>query len=360
MATATYALFTRTTILPSSTRAPGSAHDAAYEQTLKKYQECFMIRFLLKRLIGLLFVVVGVTLITFFMGHFAPGDPIRVLLGDHPNAVLEAQLKHQYGLDLPLYQQYLNYMGHLIRLDFGLSFRSINRPVWDILKDGVPVSLELGLWGLFLQLLLGIPLGVASALRANTWIDTFNMGLALVLYAIPVFIVGVLFQLLIIWMDKQTGLHWPVTQWGTPWQYTWQDIQYKLAPILVYTAAGMAYYARLARTSMLEVLRQDYIRAARAKGLLENAIVYRHAFRNALIPLVTVLGVSVGFLVTGAFFTEKIFNLPGIANLTLEAIDSLDYPVLQATTVMLACSVVLGNLISDILYTVVDPRIRAE
>jgi ABC-type dipeptide/oligopeptide/nickel transport system permease component len=294
------------------------------------------------------------------MGYFAPGDPIRVLLGEHPDKVLEMQLRHAYGLDLPWYQQYWNYLTHLARFDFGLSFRYQNRSVWDILKDGIPVSAELGLWALVLQIALGIPLGILSALKANTWVDTTSMGAALVIYAIPVFILGVFCQLFIIWMDKQLGVSWPTTQWGVPWQYTWKDIQYKLVPILVYAAAGMAYFARLSRTSMLEVLRQDYIRTARAKGLLEKIVIYRHGLRNALIPLVTVIGLSIGFLVTGAFFIEYIFSIPGIAHITLDSITNLDYPVIQATTVILAIGVVFGNLLSDILYSVVDPRIKAE
>jgi ABC-type dipeptide/oligopeptide/nickel transport system permease component len=205
-----------------------------------------------------------------------------------------------------------------------------------------------------------VPLGILSALKANTWIDTFNMGLALVIYAIPVFILAVTAQLIIVWIDKATGGSWPVSQWGTPWSYSWSDLQYKIVPILVYAAAGLAYFARLSRTSMLEVLRQDYVRTARAKGLHERAVIYRHALRNAMIPLVTVIGLSIGFLVTGAFFIEFIFSIPGIAKITLDSISNLDYPVIQGTTVLLAVGVVFGNLISDLLYTVVDPRIKSE
>lgn len=319
-----------------------------------------MVQFLVKRFIGLLFVVVGVTFITFILGYFAPGDPIKALLGQHFNQIVYAQLRHAYGLDLPWYQQYWNYLTHLLRFDFGLSYKYQNRAVWDILKDGVPVSTELGFWAFTIQLLLGIPLGVASALKANSWVDTVNMAVVLTIYAIPVFVLAVLVQVFIVWIDHQTGGSWPVSQWGNPWQYTWSDITYKIAPILVYTAAGLAYLTRLARTSMLEVLRQDYVRTARAKGMQERVVIYRHALRNALIPLVTVIGLSLGILVTGAFFIENIFNIPGIAGITLTSITDRDYPVIQATTVLLAVAVVFGNLVSDILYTVVDPRIKAE
>lgn len=319
-----------------------------------------MVQFLIKRLIGLIFVVISVTFITFILGYFAPGDPIRTLLGAHYNPIVYAQLKHAYGLDLPWYQQYYNYITGLFRLDLGYSFHYQGRPVWDILQQGVPVSTELGTWGLALTLLLGIPVGVLSALRANTWTDTSIMTGALVLYALPDFVIAIFCQIAIVWVDKWTGGQWPVSNWGTPWQYSWADIQFKLVPILAYSATGFAFYARLARTSMLEVLNQDYVRTAWAKGLPERAVIYRHALRNAMIPLVTVIGLSIGLLVVGIFFIELIFNIPGIGYTTLEAINNRDYPVIQATTVLGAIAVVVGNLISDILYTIVDPRIQRE
>lgn len=319
-----------------------------------------MVQFLVKRFIGLIFVVISVTFITFILGYFAPGDPIKALLGQRYDPVIYAQLRHQYGLDLPWYQQYFNFLVGLFRLDFGYSFHYQGRAVSDILATGVPPSTELGAWGLLLTILLGIPLGVFSALKANTWLDTVSMGFALVLYALPTFVLAILFQVAIVWIDKWIGAQWPVSNWGTPWQYSWEDIQYKLVPIIVYAAISFAFIARLARTSMLEVLRQDYVRTARAKGLLERAVVYRHALHNALIPLVTVIGLSIGTLVVGVFFIEQIFNIPGIGSTALSAISDRDYPVIQATTVLGAVAVVVGNLISDILYTIVDPRIKAE
>jgi len=336
-------------------------HGISYNDNLKRGSKGHaMVQFLVKRFIGLIFVVIGVTFITFIMGYFAPGDPIQTMLGQHFSPALYQQLRHEYGLDLPWYQQYYNFLTHMVRFDFGNSFKYQNRPVWDILKDGVPVSLELGFWALLIQVLIGVPLGIFSALRANSWIDTVNQTVALTLYALPVFILAVLVQVIIVALDKTTGVSWPVSQWGNPWQYTWSDIQFKIAPILVYAAAGFAYFTRLARTSMLEVLRQDYVRTARAKGLREQVVVYRHALRNAMIPLVTIIGLSLGFLVAGVFFIEVIFSIPGIGNITIQSIGDRDYPVIQATTVLLAVGVVLGNLISDLLYTVVDPRIKSE
>jgi len=186
------------------------------------------------------------------------------------------------------------------------------------------------------------------------------MGVMLAIYAVPVFVLGVLVQVAIVWLDQHVGFGWPAANWGNAWSYSWSDIQFKLFPILVYAATGVAYFARLSRTSMLEVLRQDYVRTARAKGMTERVVVYRHAFGNILIPIITYLGYAISFLVAGAFFIELIFNIPGIADITLSSIQNLDYPVIQATTVLLAVVVVLGNLLADILYTVVDPRIKVS
>ncbi|HVB74057.1 MAG TPA: ABC transporter permease [Ktedonobacteraceae bacterium] len=319
-----------------------------------------MVQFLIKRFIGLIFVIIGVTFITFILGYFAPGDPIRELLGNHVIPSVYIALKHAYGLDQPWYTQYWNFLTHLFRLDFGYSFHQQNYPVWNILKEGVPVSTELAFWALLLQLLVGIPIGIMSALKANSWVDTVNMGVMLILFALPSFVLAIFAQLVIVWLDNQTGGSWPVAGWGNAWQYDWNHIQSMIAPVLVFAATGTALFARLARTSMLEVLRQDYVRTARAKGLRERTVVYRHAFRNAMIPLVTVFGLSIGLLVTGAFFIEQIFNIPGIGQQTITSINNRDYPVIQATVVLLAVAVVVGNLISDILYSVVDPRIKAE
>ena len=319
-----------------------------------------MSQFLIKRFIGLIFVVIGVTFITFLLGYFAPGDPIRGLLGNHFDPQIYANLRHSYGLDLPWYQQYWNYLSGLFRGNFGYSFTQQNRSVWDILKDGVPVSFELGFWALLLALLAGVPLGIISALRANTWVDTVNMGTMLILYALPAFVLAIFAQLFIVWIDTHTGLSWPVAGWGNTFQYDWNNLQPKIVPILVFAATETALYARLARNSMLEVLRQDYVRTARAKGMRERTVIYRHSLRNAMIPLVTIFGLSIGLLVTGAFFIETIFNIPGIAQISITSINARDYPVMQATVVLLAVAVVIGNLISDILYSVVDPRIKAS
>jgi len=319
-----------------------------------------MVQFLVKRFIGLIFVIIGVTFITFILGYFAPGDPIKGLLGNHFILSLYLRLRHQYGLDLPWYQQYWNYLTHLFRLDFGYSYKDQGRPVWDILRDGVPITAELGLWALLLQIVIGVPLGIISALKANSWIDTTTMGTMLILFAVPSFVLTVFVQLIVVLLDQNSCLSWPVANWGNAWQYTWSDIQFKLLPILVLAAGGIAYFARFTRNSMLEVLRQDYVRTARAKGMQERVVINRHALRNAMIPVVTLLGISFGLIVANTFFVEQLFNIPGIAQASISSISDRDYPVIQATTVLLAVMVVLGNLLSDILYAVVDPRIKVQ
>src|SRR5215469_8705388 len=208
------------------------------------------------------------------MGLNAPGDPIVAMMGVHPDPREYLALKHVYGLDLPWWQQYYNYLHNLFTFNLGLSYEYKNRAVSDILASGVPISLELGFWALLIDLLVGVPLGIISALRANTWVDTINMTSMLMVYALPTFVLAYFVQAFILWLDNTTGIGWPVAQWGTPWQYSWSDIQFKLAPILVYAATGVAYFARLTRTTMLEVLRQDYVRTARAKGLREQVVVY--------------------------------------------------------------------------------------
>ncbi len=319
-----------------------------------------MVGFFIKRFIGLIFVLLGVTFITFILGFYAPGDPIRNLLGNHFEIHTYLRLRHVYGLDLPWYQQYFNYITQLLRFNFGDSYYFQETPVSSILAPGIPVSAELGLWGLILTFVIGVPVGVLAALKANSWIDTSSMSISLILFSLPAFILAVFFQVIVVQIDHATSSHWPVAGWGNAWQYTPSDIAYKIGPILVFAAVGFAYIARLTRTTMLEILRQDYVRTARAKGLKENVVNYRHAFRNALIPLVTVFGTSLATLVGGVFFIEVIFNIPGIGQIALNAINDRDYTVIQATGVIFAIAVVLGNLIADLLYSVVDPRIKVE
>jgi ABC-type dipeptide/oligopeptide/nickel transport system permease component len=311
-----------------------------------------MFKIILRRLISLPFVILSITLITFVAGYLAPGDPILTMMGSRHDADLYARLRHLYGLDLPWYEQYLNYLNELVHGDLGLSFRYQGRPVWDLIKNGVPVSALLGLAALCLSLAVGIPAGILAALRQNSWVDRGSMSLMLALYAVPSFVLIPILQ----WVNYQSYIHGgpslPAAGWGTP--------EHWVMPVIVLAAASMGYVARLTRSTMLEVLKQDYIRTAYAKGLTESRIRWTHAFRNALLPIITVVGPALAFLVTGAFVVENLFAIPGVGFLSVQAVSQRDYPVIQGTTVILAMAVVIVNLVVDILYISLDPRVHVE
>ena len=311
-----------------------------------------MLRFLLTRAIGLIFVLLCVTFITFILGYFAPGDPIRVMMGEHLDPTLYANLKHLYGLDLPWWQQYLNFILNMLHGTFGLSFHYQGRAAWDVLSTGLPFSIELGLESFAVTLIIGIPAGIIAALRSNTHVDTSITTAMLLLYSIPDIVFIVFFQVFMVWLYNQGLPYLPVAGWDT-----WQS---RIAPVLITGTTGVGYFARLTKTTVLEVLGQDYVRTARAKGLIERIVIVRHALRNAAIPLITVIGPSLAFLVTGVFITEQFFNIPGVSAITLDAISQRDYPIIQATTVLTAAMVVLFNALTDLTYAVIDPRIRVE
>jgi ABC-type dipeptide/oligopeptide/nickel transport system permease component len=307
-------------------------------------------RLLWQRALSLAFVLFSVTFITFVVSYLAPGDPILNMMGGRQDPVRYAFLRHQYGLDLPWYQQYFAYVSGLLHGDLGYSFKYPGRPVWALIANGVPVSLALGLLALVVSVLIGVPAGIWSALRQNAWQDTATMSVMLALYSIPSFVL-----IPIIWIADlalyRAGLpSLPVAGWGKP--------QNLVLPVLVLAAANAGFIARLMRNSMLEVLRQDFIRTARAKGVPERMIIRVHVLRNALLPLLTVLGPATAFLVTGAFVVENLFAIPGIGYLSVQAIGQRDYPVIQATTILLALTVVIMNLITDLAYGLVDPRVR--
>ncbi|MBI1257345.1 MAG: ABC transporter permease subunit [Chloroflexi bacterium] len=308
-----------------------------------------MSQLILKRLISLPFVILSITFITFLVGYLAPGDPILAMMGSRSDPATYDRLRHLYGLDLPWYVQYGNYLAGLVQGNLGLSFRYQGRPVWDMISSGVPVSFGLGIVALSLSLVIGLPIGLWAALRQNSIFDRVSMTLMLILYAVPSFVLIPALR----WINYQfyqRGLpSLPVAGWGKPENW--------ILPVIVLAAASMGYMARLTRTSMLDVLHQDYIRTAESKGLHERRVRWIHAFRNALLPIVTVIGPSIAFLVTGAFVVENLFAIPGIGFLSVQAISQRDYPVIQSTTVLLAVAVLFMNLVTDLLYTILDPRV---
>ena len=313
-----------------------------------------MLRTLRRRLLGLIFVLVGVSFLTFIVGYLAPGDPVQVLMGNRHDPALHRQLLHFYGLDRPWWQQYGSYLWHALHGDLGTSFQYQGTSVTTIIGRGVPVSLELGGLALVVTLLVGVPVGLIAALRRDSALDLASMAVMLVLYAIPTFILAPAILAVDV-VSCNAGGRWPclpVYGWGSP--------DHLVLPLLVYAAGGVAYVARLTRASVLEVLGRDYIRTARAKGLGPLRLNLRHVLRNALIPIVTYIGPSVAFLVTGAFVIEYIFNIPGIGYQTIQSLGQRDYPVVEGTTLLLATAVVVMNLLTDLAYTWLDPRIRAD
>jgi ABC-type dipeptide/oligopeptide/nickel transport system permease component len=310
------------------------------------------IRFLIRRLAGMVFVLLGVTFLTFILGYLAPSDAIFAQLGQHYTPEAGARLRHLYGLDLPWYQQYLNYLNNLLHFNLGTSYIDDNITVWSVLQRYLPASFMLGSIGTVLAIVTGVPLGLIAAVRANTRQDTAIQSLGLVLYALPSFVLIPFYQIFMVYLYERGVPSLAVSGWGT--------INTEIAPIVIFAAGLFAYYVRITRASMLEVLGQDYVRTARAKGLTERVVIRRHAFRNALIPLLTAIGPALAFAVVGVFVVEQLFNIPGIGSETIAAALSSDFPIVQATGIVLALAIVFMNLITDVAYGFADPRIKSE
>lgn len=310
------------------------------------------IRFIIRRLVGLVFVVIGVTFITFILGYFAPGNAAYTQLGQHYTKEAYTQLTHFYGLDLPWYQQYANFLGRLLHFDLGYSYINDADTVWTLLQRYVPASVQLGIGGVVLAVVVGVPLGLLSAVRARTRVDSSLQGIALVLYAVPPFVIIPLYDLVMVWLHAQDLPSLAVSGWGTP--------DTMIAPIVIFSASIFAYYLRLTRSSMMEVLRQDYVRTARAKGMSERVVIWRHAFRNALMPLLTAVGPALAFAVAGVFIVEILFNIPGIGAETVSAITQRDFPVVQGTVILLSITIVFMNLVTDVAYGFADPRVKSQ
>jgi ABC-type dipeptide/oligopeptide/nickel transport system permease component len=309
-------------------------------------------RFMVRRLAGLVFVLFGVTFITFIMGYFAPGNAIFAQLGQHYNAVEAARLSHLYGLDLPWYQQYANFVTRLLHFDLGLSYIESSTTVWTILQRFVPTSVTLGVTGVVLAVVAGVPMGILAAVRSGSRTDSALQGIALVLYALPSFVIIPFYEIAMEWLHGQGLPSLATSGWGTP--------DSMIAPILIFAATSYAYFVRLTRSSLLEEIGKDYVRTARAKGLGERLVIWRHAFRNAILPLLTAIGPALAYSVVGLFIIESLFNIPGIGYETIAAIVQRDFPVVQGTVMLLALAVVFMNLVTDVAYGLADPRIKTQ
>jgi ABC-type dipeptide/oligopeptide/nickel transport system permease component len=298
-------------------------------------------------------VVWAIVTVVFFLAHSSPYDPIRLILGQKYNAVSAARLRALFGLNKPLWQQYVTYLGNLLHGNLGYSEETdtLGQPVWGLLSAGIPVTLKLGAYALGLSLLIGLPVGLISAIKQNSVLDHGSQMIMMILYAVPTFVLVPISQVVF-----GAELHWlPVTGWGDPGVLGLKEL---VLPVTLYAAGLTGYFAKSFRSFLLEVLRQDYIRTARAKGLKPSIIVYRHAVKNALLPLASIVGPSVAFLIVGAFIIEYFFSIPGVGYITVTSVTQSDYPVIEATTVLLATFVVVVNMLTDIFYAIVDPRIR--
>ncbi len=306
-----------------------------------------MTRYIIRRVLYTIPVMLVVSFVVFGILHIAPGDPARLLAGEDARPEDVAIVRANYGLDQPLYIQYGVWLGNVLRGDFGRSIVT-RRPVLDEVKARLPSTIELAFASLLIAIVAGMVAGVISATRQYSLLDHATMVLALLGISMPVFWLGIM---LIFFFA--VDLRWfPTGGTGT--------FQQLVLPSVTLGAASMAIIARMTRSSMLEVIRQDYIRTARAKGLAEQIVMLRHALKNALIPVVTVIGLQFGYLLAGAVLTETVFSRPGLGRLLVTSITSRDFPVVQGTLMMLSISFVLINLLVDVLYGYLDPRIRYD
>jgi peptide/nickel transport system permease protein len=320
--------------------------------------------YLSKRLLFMLPMLLGITLITFVVIHLVPGTPVEMQTTLNPKASLEAQkrLRELYGLDKPLYVQYWDWLKRLAVLDFGRSFSPDGRPVWDKIKERIGITLGLNLLSMLIILAVAIPLGVIAAYRAHSWFDRATTLLVFFGFSMPGFWLALLLILLFgVYLDwlPISGL----TSLNFRQFSFWQKIQDLAAHVtlllLVAAFGGLAAWSRYMRGSMLEVIRQDYITTARAKGLPERTVIFKHALRNALLPVITLLGLSVPGLIGGSVILEPIFAIPGMGQLFYGAVMARDYPLIMAELVIVAVLTLMGNLLADVSYALADPRIRA-
>jgi oligopeptide transport system permease protein len=307
-----------------------------------------MTAFIVRRLLWTVPVILLVIFFTFVLMRQIEGNPFRTSERAIPESI-QQNLEEKYGLDRPWYVQYGKYVQGVATFDLGPSLVLRNRDVNDIVKEHFPPSLELGALAMLFALVVGVPLGVLSALRQNTFFDYSAMFVANVGFAIPSFLIA---TLLIYFFALQWGDIFGLPTSG------WDSWQSKILPTIALGLGPMAYFARLTRGSMLETLQQDYIRTARAKGLRWRRVVVVHTLRNSLIPVVTAAGPILGFLITGSFIIEQIFAIPGIGRYYVTAVSGRDYSVVMGLTVLLAIIVIVANLVVDILYFVLDPRTR--
>ena len=322
-----------------------------------------MTAYLLKRTLMLFPLLLGITLITFVVIKLAPGEPVEMQTAMSPKVSAEARerLRTFYGLDKPLHVQYGLWLQRLSHLDFGRSFAPDGRPVIDKIKERIPVTLSLNVIALLLEFGLALPIGILAATRRDTLLDKGMTLFVFVGFAVPTFWLALLLMYLfgvkLGWLPI-SGLHSLGSENFTSWRWFWDMAKHLVLPIGVATFGSLAGLSRYLRATMLEVMGQDYITTARAKGLSERAVIYRHALRNALLPVITLLGFSLPGLIGGSVIFETIFAIPGMGQLFYQGVMARDYPLVMGILVIGAFLTLLGNLLADLGYALADPRIR--
>ncbi len=324
-----------------------------------------MLQYLGKRLLLMVPLLLGITLISFVVIHLAPGEPTDLQTQMNPQASsdLQERLRVQYGLDKPLYVQYFDWLGRLVLLDFGESFATDRRPVFDKVLERLPVTILLNVLSIVLILAVSVPLGIISAVRRNSGFDRATTLLVFAGFAMPSFWLALL---MMDWLGVRLGVL-PISGLKSlGYEYLsfggqiLDRISHLVLPVFVSAIGGLAGFSRYMRSNMLEVVRQDYILTARAKGLSEKVVIYKHALRNALLPVITILGLSVPGLIGGSVIFETIFAIPGMGKLFYDGVMMRDYPLIMGILVMGAVLTLIGNLLADISYALADPRIRHQ
>ena len=306
-----------------------------------------MLSYLYSRLVSAIVVIIGVSTLVFLLIHLVPGDPVEVMLGESAQPADREALRELLGLNLPLWQQWLNYMSQLLHLDMGISLHS-KKPVSVLLNERIPATFILAIASVFIAVCIALPLGILAAIRKKSIWDTGAMTFSMLGISIPNFWMGpLLIMVFALWLGW-----FPVS--GN------EGVASIVLPALTLGTAMAALLSRMVRASLLEVLNNDYIRAAQARGLSNNRIILKHALTNAALPIITVLGLQLGALLTGAIITETIFAWPGIGQLTIDAIQKRDYPVVQACVLLISLTYVAINFMTDLAYAYFDPRIRLE
>lgn len=304
-----------------------------------------MLRYLAKRLAVSLFILWGVSVVTFGLTFMIPADPVAMIAGRNSTPQVREQIRQQLGLDQPIPVQYAQYLGRLVQGDLGISYAR-KSDVGELIASRLPPTLLLMLGAIIAELMIGIPAGLYAATRRGRFGDKAAMTLSFVSVSTPQFVLG----LTLLYVFAYLWSWFPLGGYGT--------LSHLILPALTLGLAGGGWYSRMMRSSMIEVLRNDYIRTARAKGMSEWRVVMKHGFRNAVLPIIAMIGLDVGIFMSGVVVVENVFGWPGIGQLMWQAIQSLDIPIIMGVTIVAACFIVLGNLIADLVAPLIDPRIR--